>query len=183
MTRRRTHLLILLVLLSGAAAAIAVARLSDSRGAALAARGDLDLARRQLDDLHRWRSGGGDAGGDARLATTLGATDASQLNRLLREAAAHAGAAERIVSIEPGPPSRLAGDYVQLPVFLRLEAISMRELTMFLHQLATIDPSTRAQSIDLSAAGNATTGGGAGPELWDADVTIACVNYQPEGRQ
>jgi hypothetical protein len=107
---------------------------------------------------------------------------------VLRDAATEAGAADKLASIEPGQPQRLAGDYAQLPVFLRLEGLTMKQLTLFLHRLASLDPSSRAQSIELSVAGSgsgAGTGTGAGadtpeqPEMWDADVTVSYLTFAP----
>jgi len=167
MSRRRTHLLVVLLVVALAAAATSNARLERARSAAAAAREDLTECRARLDDLRRWR------GTAARAAP-----DASQVNRQLREAAAAAGAAERLVGIEPGQPTRVAGDYTQLPVFLRLESLSLRELTTFLHRLSETDPSARAQGVELTPAGT----GAEGVELWHADVTVAYVNYHPEGR-
>lgn len=169
MTPRRTHLLIALVIVAAAAATVARAHLSKSRIGAVAARRDLTSCARQIADLHRWRTGA-----EARSIEP----DTSQLTRLLREAASEAGALDSLVSIEPGPSASQAGEYAQLPVFLRLEALPMKELTMFLHRLASIDPSSRAQSIELSPAGTRQQ-----VELWNADVTIAYISYQPgEGR-
>ncbi len=169
MSRRRNGLLLLLVLVAGIATAISQARLTRARAASVAMQKDLVLCRQQLSDLHRWRSRP-----DADVAA---APDTSQLSRLLRQAAADAGAEQRLASIEPGQPSAQSADYAQLLVFLRLESISLKELTMFLYRLGSIDPTSRAQSIELSAAGSHDHA-----ERWNADVTVAYLSLSPSGR-
>lgn len=166
MTRRRTTLLVMLLIACACATAAAHAHLRDRRAGASQARASLNESKRQLDELHRWRSGA--------EADAVAEPDASHLARVLRAAAAEADAAGKLASIEPGQPQRLSGDYAQLPVFLRLESISMKQLTLFLHRLATLDGASRAQGIELSVAGSD------GPsELWNADVTIAYLTFAP----
>ena len=176
MTRRRTVLLAALLVASACACVATHAHLRDRRAGASQARRSLNDSKRQLDELHRWRSGAG-AGAGAVAGESAAEPDTSQHARVLREAATEAGAADKLASIEPGQPQRLAGDYAQLPVFLRLEGITMKQLTLFLHRLATLDPASRAQGIELSAA----AGGGAGDhaEAWDADVTISYLTFAP----
>ena len=166
MTRRRTSLLIALLVASACAATAAHASLRASRAGAAPAREALNGAARQLDALHRGRSGAD--------ATGAAGPDTSQLAGLLREAATRAGATDKLASIEPGQPSRVGGDYAQTPVFLRLERLSLKQLTLALHHLAQLDPASRAQGIELSAAG--TEGQ---TELWNADVTISYLTFAP----
>src|SRR5688500_20348599 len=113
---------------------------------------------------------GGRSGADAGAGAAARAPDTSQHARVLREAATEAGAADKLASIEPGQPQRLAGDYAQLPVFLRLEGLTMKQLTLFLHRLASLDPAPRAQSIQLSAAAGAAAGAPDAPDTGGADV-------------
>jgi hypothetical protein len=171
MTRRRRTLLLAALLVASACAAVAAhAHLRDRRAGASQARQSLDQSKRQLDELQRWRSGAGGGPG----ATAAG-PDVSQLARVLRDAATEAGAADRLASVEPGQPQRLGGDYAQLPVFLRLEGLTLKQLTLFLHRLASLDPASRAQGIELSAAAGARGQG----ETWDADVTISYLTFAP----
>jgi hypothetical protein len=166
-TRRRTRLLVVLLAASACAAVAAHARLRAARAGAVHARESLGIATRQLDELHRWRTGA--------EATKAVEPDTSQLTRVLREAATRAGATDKLASIEPGPPARTAGgDYAQTPVFLRLERLSLKQLTLSLHHLAQLDPASRAQGIELSASG--TEGQ---TELWNADVTISYLTFAP----
>jgi hypothetical protein len=174
---RQTRLFALLVALALVATAIGHSRLSESRSAAAVAGDNPRDCRQRLAELRRWRSG---AGADEQSVVTM---DTSELSRLLRTAAADAGAGQKLVSVEPGRQgSAEGGGVAQLPVFLRLEAISLRELTTFLHRLATIDASSRAQSIELSAAPGAGDAQGA-VELWNADVTISYANFAAGERQ
>ena len=167
MTRRRTRLLLVLLVASACAAIAAHARLRAARAGALRARDALGVSTGQLDELHRWRSGAD--------ATKAAEADTSQLTRVLREAAARAGATDKLASIEPGPAVRIGGgDYAQTPVFLRLERLSLKQLTLALHHLAQLDPASRAQGIELSAAG--TEGQ---TELWNADVTVSYLTFAP----
>jgi hypothetical protein len=178
---RQTRLLAVLVMLALVATAIGQARMRESRAASVIARENLRDCRGQLAELHRWRAGAGAADESAGVAP-----DTSELSRLLRTAAADAGAGQKLVSIEPGRAdgSSVTAGAPQLPVFLRLEGVSLRELTTFLHRLATIDVSSRAQSIELSAAaGSEATGTQAAPELWNADVTISYANFAAGERQ
>jgi hypothetical protein len=165
-TRRRTRLLVALLVASACAAGAANARLRTCRDGAARARDSLRTCALQLDELHRWRS--------AAEATRAAEPDTSQLTRVLREAATRAGATDKLASIEPGQPSRVGADYAQTPVFLRLERLSLKQLTLALHHLAQLDPASRAQGIELSAAG--TEGQ---TELWDADVTISYLAFAP----
>ena len=170
MTRRRTRLLLVLLAASACAAVAAHARLRAARSGAARARDALSVSTRQLDELHRWRSGA-DAAKSAEA-------DTSQLTRVLREAAARAGATDKLASIEPGQPARVGADYAQTPVFLRLERLSLKQLTLALHHLAQLDPASRAQGIELSAAG--TEGQ---TELWNADVTVSYLTFAPGGQR
>jgi hypothetical protein len=160
---RRTTLLVVLVLACGAGVLMAHGRLERARAAAFKAGHDIQACARQLDDLRRWRSGATAALEDA---------DSSQLSRLVRQAADAAGAASALVSLEPSAPQPASGGMTQTAIFLRLESIPLRELTTFLHRLCESDPASRAQSVELSAAG-----AGGGSELWHADVTIAYLSH------
>jgi len=172
MTRRRTLLLATLLVASACASVVAHAQLRDRRAGAARARQSLNESKRQLDELHRWRSGAGQGPGPGETAVE---PDVSQLARVLRDAATEAGAADKLASIESGQPQRLAGDYAQLPVFLRLEGLTLKQLTLFLHRLASLDPGSRAQSIELSAAAGAPDQ----TETWDADVTVSYLTFAP----
>jgi hypothetical protein len=99
----------------------------------------------------------------------------AQINRHLRDAAAAAGVAEKLVSIEPGEPNQVAGtDYQEMLVFLRLESVPLRQLVTFLHAHAAADAAAHAKTIELSTARTR------GPEdAWVADVTLAYTSYVP----
>ena len=117
--------------------------------------------------------GGGRGGGGAGNAIDAN----SQVNRHLRDAAAAAGVADKLVSIEPGEPNLVAGtDYQEMLVFLRLEPVSLRELVTFLHAHAWADSATHAKAIELSTIARNQKDG----ELWLADVTLAYVSHAPQ---
>jgi hypothetical protein len=167
MARRTSLLLSLLIVAAGLAAAVAYARMDKFRDDAERARANLAGARASMAQIRAWRSSPGRA--------TAATMDASQLSARLREAATAAGLADAPGS-EPDKPRRLGdSDYEEMPVYLRFEPLTLKQLTTFLVTLARIDPSSRAKSIELSPP----TQGGAGGDLWIADVTVGYLTYAP----
>jgi hypothetical protein len=71
-------------------------------------------------------------------------------------------------------------DYTELPVYLRFEPLTLRQLTTFLHTLTRIDPTSRPRSIELSVPEQAS--GSAGEERWRADVEVGWLTYSPQKR-
>jgi hypothetical protein len=165
MTARQTKLLVLLLLIAGVCAWISWSRMDRLHDAAQTAQQDLDVCRGYLHDLSA-----------TGTATTLtGAVDASELNRRLREAAASAQISEKLVSVEPSQAQRLANsDYSELPVFLRLESVDLRQLVAFLQQLGGSDAGCRTKLLNLDPAP-----GDQSPERWSADVTLGYLLYSP----
>jgi hypothetical protein len=110
------------------------------------------------------------------------------LNLRLHAAAAAAEIPDP-ASIEPGTPTRVPdSDYEDLPVFVRLDALTLKQLVTFLHDLARNDASCRAKMIELSApegssAAVPATQNSNSPETWSADVTLAYRIYSPRVRQ
>jgi hypothetical protein len=177
MSNQRTQLLIVLLLIAGVAAVLGYAQLERSRDAAVRSAADLADCRQQLADLARWR-------GQSNAASAT--PDDPELNRSLRSAATIAGVADQLISIEPGQPTPVRdSDFSETPVYVRLRALSLRQLVTFLHQLSTSNSSVRAKSIELSppldapATPTMTAGD---DEQWTGDVTLAYLIYTPRPR-
>jgi hypothetical protein len=170
-TARTTRLLAVLLVIAALCCAAAFARLNrSSNGAADAARA-FAQSQVQLKQLSGRAVAGGQAGGAGG-----GAADPnSQINRHLRDAAATAGVAEKLVSIEPGEPNQIAGtNYQEMLVFLRVERVPLRQLVTFLHEHALADAASRTKEIELSMSREQ-----AADELWMADVTLSYTSYAP----
>jgi hypothetical protein len=158
---RRTNLLLILLLVAALAATFSWSRLGNRRDDALAAEQDLAQCRAYLAEM--------DAAGAASPAAQPLAAGVSptNVNARLRDAAAAAGAAEKLTSIEPGN-TETVGDSTELSVFLHFEPITLRELVTFLHQLsAGGGTGMRAKSLELEAPAGAEQG-----DAWVADVAI-----------
>jgi hypothetical protein len=105
----------------------------------------------------------------------------------LRGAATIAGVADQLVSIEPGQPTPLRdSDFSETPVYLRLRALTLRQLVTFLHQLSTGNAGVRAKAIELSpppdSSAAPTSAAGGADEQWTGDVTLAYLTYTPRPR-
>jgi hypothetical protein len=151
----------------------AVARSADDAGRAFA-QSQAQLRQLTARPLAGKGASGDDRGGHGDAGNAIDAN--SQVNRHLRDAAAAAGVADKLVSIEPGEPNQVAGtDYQEMLVFLRLESLSVRELVTFLHAHASADTATHAKAIELS-----TIARDEGGELWLADVTLAYTSHAPQ---
>ena len=161
-----TKLLAAVVVTSAFAFALAAGRLGRAARAAADAGEAFSRASAQLAELSR---GGGSVAAPATRADPAG------IDRQLRDAAGVAGVADRLVSVEPGEANHVAGTGRQeLPVFLRVEPVALRDLVTFLHELTRADSSCRAAAIELS-----TPPQPAADELWVADVTLAYTRAAP----
>ena len=165
---RSTRLLAALLVVAALCCVAAFARLSRSARAANDAAGAFAQSQGKLKQLaSRPVLGAGDH-----------ANANAQINRHLRDAAAAAGVADRLVSIEPGEPNQVAGtDYQEMLVFLRLESIPLRQLVTFLHAHAAAEAASHAKTIELSTPRHQGS-----DDVWLADVTLAYTSYvtQPE---
>jgi hypothetical protein len=150
---RTTRLLLILLALSAAACAIAGSRAASRRDSALMAQDDLRHVRRDLAGLSGKPA--------AQHTQSSGATD---VNRLVREAAASAGAGDALAGLEPG---RL-NDAGEIPVIVGFTPLSLRQLVAFIHTLSNGPAPVRTDAIELSAADPA-----GGVERWTATVTIS----------
>ena len=174
-TSRRTMLLIILIVALAGTTAVAYACLGKMRFDAEHAHDDLKTCQAMLADL---------SGTVSAPPARAGELDAAELNRRLHDAAMAARIPDP-ASIEPGTANRLPdSEYQELPVFLRLDALTLQQLVTFLHHLSAVDPSARAKTIELAtpeSSSAATTQNGNAPELWSADVTVAYHIYAPQG--
>lgn len=177
-SNRSTQLLLLLLVLSMACAGVGMSRLSSARDAALARTGELQSVRADLADLARSHAG--------PMSSAPANSEDPELNRRLRAAAAAAGIAEQLSSIEPGQPTRdRNADYLETPVFVRLNAATLRETVMMLSRLTASDRAMQIKAIELappppaqdSSATNAPTTAPA--ERWTADLTVSYLIYSP----
>ena len=176
--KRRTALLGVLLLAGALAGVLAYGRMERMKEDATAAERDLVAATSSMREIARWRS-------SPSRAAAPGAMEIPQLNARLRQAATAAGLPDAPGS-EPGSPTRLeGGDYSELPVFLRFEPLTLKQLTSFLVALSRIDPSARARAIELSPPEQAGTTADArdGEELWSAGVEVDYLSYTPARAQ
>jgi hypothetical protein len=175
MARRQTFLLTLLLVTAFLFGGFCHRRMMRLREDAQIARENFERARAAMAEIHRWKASPG------RAAAV--AMETPQLSARLREAALAAGLGDAPGS-EPGSPAQLAGtDYSELPVFLRFEPLTLKQLTAFLVSLSRIDPSARATVIELTppdpAAGRSTSAA-PGEELWSAGVEVDYLTYLPQ---
>jgi hypothetical protein len=170
MKSRSTMLLAALVVLTLASAIVAIVRLSDARRDALARANDLQLVRSALADISATPRG--------TLTSSSNGADA-QINRGLRAASAAAGALDRLRSVEPGQPARVRDtDFVETPVFVRVDATTLRRIVTLLARLSADDRTIAITSIELSPPATETPSP-ASEELWTADLTLGYLAYSP----
>jgi hypothetical protein len=169
----RTKLLLALLVAASLAAGLGYSWQDKQRSAAALAAQDLAVCRANIVDLVRWNSGS--ASGPAPAASS------PDLTVRLHIAATEAGMPDQIASIDHGQQRQLQDtDYAETLVLLRLNAVTIRQLVTFLHQLSEHDASVRAKSVGLGLP----TGQGADSagDTWAADVTLACLTYAPRTR-
>jgi hypothetical protein len=175
MARRRTFLLALLLVSAFLFGGFCHRRMLRLKEEAQIARDNLVSAQAALTEIRHWKASPG------RAAAV--AMETPQLTATLRQAALAAGIPDAPGS-EPGSPARLAGtDYSELPVFLRFEPLTMKQLTAFLVTLARIDPSARATVIELTPpdpAARITAPAATGEEVWSAGVEVDYLTYSPQ---
>lgn len=173
MQSQRTKLLIALLVAAALAAGLGYSWQDKQRSAAALAAQDLAVCKAHIADLVRWNSGS--ASGPTPAASS------PDLNIRLRSAATEAGIPDQIASIDPGQPRQLQdADYAETLVSLRLNAVTIRQLVTFLHQLSEHDASVRAKSVGLGLP--AGQGADSVGDTWAADVTLACLTYAPRTR-
>ena len=172
MARRQTFLLALLLVTAFLFGGFCHRRMMRLQEEAQTAHDNLISARANLAEIHRWKSSPG------RAAAV--AMEAPQLSAKLRQAALAAGLGDAPGS-EPGTPAQLAGtDYSELPVFLRFEPLTIKQLTAFLITLSSIDPSARSTVIELTPPEPGISHAAPGEELWSAGVEVDYLTYSPQ---
>ncbi len=161
----RMSLLIALLVVTMATAVIAGLQFQSARQRAETSAAELETCRANLTDIRI-------AGTSAATSVTTASADSGGINQLLREAATTAGAGSSLTSIEPGQPARIEGtDYQETPVFLRVDALPMKQLVTFLYEASARDSRARCRSIELSSTTSA--------DSWSADVTMGYLSYSP----
>jgi hypothetical protein len=170
---RITILLGVILIAATVGAGYGIVGLLNSREAASAAQSDLKACQADLADLAMWRAG-----------RTTGAPTTAQdpeLNRRLSAAALAAGIPNELASIEPATPVRVNNtDYTRTRVFVRLNAVTLRELSAFLKDLAASDAAVKTESIELQAPEQPAQRPG---ELWTSDLTLGYLTYASRGRE
>ena len=173
---RRTRLLALLVGAALVTAAPAISGLPRLRRQAAAEAQDWAACQRYLADL-----------GQRPLALSAnGSAGVPDLNRRICDAATSAGVQQNLSSVEPGVPRPIPNSgQSELPVYLRFEAMTLRELCAFLSKLGSDDPLSHVKNVELEpvpADAPVTTRPTAdAAERWTADVTVAYpINTGPE---
>jgi hypothetical protein len=170
--RRQTTWLTLLLACVAAWVPLTYLRLAKCRDDAEVAARNLGEVKLALTEIQVWRASPGRA--------APASMESPQLTQQLRDAAAAAGLPDAPGS-EAGDSRRLANsDYTELPVYLRFEPLTLRQLTVFLHTLTQIDPASRSRSIELSAPEAVV--GPSGEERWRADVEVDWLSYSPQKR-
>jgi hypothetical protein len=170
-----TTLLVLVLLCAAVFLIFAMLRLAGARDDAAGSTGDLVICRADLADLARWRA-------RRTTAAPLSAAD-PELNRRLSAASVAAGIPGELASIEPGQPNRVHdSDYTETPVYVRLEAVTLRQLVNFLSALTASDAAVRPKSIELATPAAPPANASVG-ELWTTDLTLAYLTYAPRGRE
>jgi hypothetical protein len=106
----------------------------------------------------------------------LGSTQTLSLGRQLDAAASSAGIpAVNIVRVEPAAAHRLGETaYWEEPTNVSLRAVTLEQLTRFLHQLSSKDSRIHVRDLHLGATPEEQG------ERWTAEVTLANYLYTPK---
>jgi hypothetical protein len=170
---RTTTLLLLLVLMSGGACALALSRMDAMRHSALTAADDLARIREALPAVGPATRAGSDR---ADVAIVSDAADASEITRLVRDAAAKSGAEAALARIEPGRTSDASESLEAAALLVQFDPLTLRQLVTFLHTLAMSDGQFAPEAIELSAAAaagaSAESAAAIPEERWTATVTV-----------
>lgn len=167
------RLLIILCIATAATAGWAVVRAGDAADRASAATVELRECRDLLSNPAR-RSQAQQLGLLGRPAAG-GSPQAARgtLESGIRQASVATGIAERLRNVAWANPVTVAGsDQRETKAFLRLDGVTLQELTRFLLQLSQTDPTSRSSMIELSTP-SAPTADGSSDERWSADITLA----------
>jgi len=168
--RQRTQLLALLLIPSAIAAASGWSSLNTNRANALDRQKDLAICNTELAAIN------------VKAATTAGQNTATTedlaINRRLRGAAIAAHLSDQLASVDPGAAVRLAdSDYLQTPIYLRLNAVTLQELVSFLYELSSTDNALRTSDIELSLPLASAPAGAEAGDRWTADITLSYLAY------
>jgi hypothetical protein len=165
---RHTHSLVLLLIASAIASAGAWSMLDTRRSSAIASQKDRAICLSELSAI-----------GNNSSAADPQAADSLTLSRRLRGAAVAAHLGDQLASIDPGSPARVRdSDYMQTPIYLRLNAVSLRQLVAFLYELSITDNSLRTTDIELTPPLTTPVNRPDPGDLWLADITLSCLTYQ-----
>jgi hypothetical protein len=182
MTARTTKLLAMLVAVSLAAAVVACVHLRDVRASAAGQADDLRRVEQLLSEIAAHGGGGGGGGGAGGAATASAGSNDSALGRRLHAAAVAAAVVDRMTSVEPGQPARVRdSDFVETPLYVRLDGVSLRDTVSMLTSLCAANPNVGVKSIELSPpATSAIPSTQPSGEAWTADLTIVGMTYSPK---
>ena len=167
---RRTQLLILLLIAAAIAAGSGWSILQTSRANAAASLRDLGICKTELVAI--------DVKSPAAAAGSSPTSDDKAINRQLRAAAIAAHLSDQLASIDPGTAARIRdSDYTQTPIYVRLNAVALRQLIGFLYELSITDQSLRTSDIELSPPLVNPPNRTDSSDLWTADVTLSYLEY------
>lgn len=107
----------------------------------------------------------------------------TQLTAIVQRSASAAGfnAESVIQSVSPQPDRRIPNSpYQQRSTQLRLQGVTLEQITRFLHDLTVRNPGLRVESLQLSSPGGDEA---EGPEaMWNVDpLVVSFLVYAPEG--
>ncbi len=166
--------LLILCIATAATAGWAVVRAGDAADRASAAAIELRECRDLLSNPAR-RSQAQQLGLLGRPAAGGTSQQAARgtLESGIRQASVATGIAERLRNVAWANPVAVAGsDQRETKAFLRLDGVTLQELTRFLLQLSQADPTSRSSMIELSTP-SAPVAEGSSEERWSADITLA----------
>lgn len=172
--KRKTLLLVLILVGALGASLYAYVTFSELRQAAEYGAADVAECRRMIAQIRS-------LGNRPKLAGTS-AAERDVIGRI-REATNAAGIPEapdagltRYSTLEAvGIPN---SDYREMPVSINIEACNLQQLITFMHHLMSNDPSLRVKEVVLNEHDINT-----GAELWNADITLGCLIYEPRSNQ
>lgn len=167
---KRTILLVLLLISAAASTVAAWSRLDSYRSRAAVRREDLSDCRMKFATI------------DSKSTMTGGtAADEVSIDRRLARAATSVSLDQQLASTDFGNAVRISdSNFTQTPVYVRLNAVSMKQMVGFLLELSAKDNAVRTTDIDLTPPLVAAPGRDNGTDLWTADVTLDYVLFSPK---
>ena len=168
MSRRMIILSILLAILVCVAAVWAYGFMTSERAGALSAGADLRECLKMSAEIERIRR-------QPALAAEREQIAAETTGAIERAAKAAGIDPKQIIRITPGTPQRV-GDtvYKEKPTHVLLKDVTLQQLVMLLHGVATSPQSLQTRSVRIAAPRKEDTGG-----VWTAEIIVSYLIYEP----